>query len=234
VRYQDTVLGLLWSLMKPLALAGVYYAVFRYLVDLEIEDYHLVLMAALFPWIWFQSSVLLGTPAFATNGPLLKKVPFPRYVLPFATVLNYGVHFALSIPIFIILLVASGNHPDATWLLGIPILVGIQVVLLMGIILILASIDVFFRDLEHFVEVLLNIAFYATPILYPLDRVPDKWHNLLLINPLTSLMEAWRELLIDNSLPGVDLWPVLLFASAAILIGSQTFRRLEPGFADAL
>ena len=234
MRYQDTALGLLWSLIKPLALAGVYYVVFRYVVNLEIEDYHLVLIAALFPWIWFQSSVLLATPSFAGNGPLLKKVPFPRFVLPFATVLNSGFHFMLSLPIFIALLVFSGSHPDATWLVGIPILVVVQFTLLMGIILFIASIDVFFRDLEHFVEVVLNLAFYATPILYPLDRVPDDWKPFLLINPLTSLMEAWRDVLIHNTLPGIDLWPVLVFTLVAVAIGTMTFQRLEPGFADAL
>jgi len=234
VRYQDTVLGLLWSLMKPLALAGVYYVVFHYLVDLGIDDYHLVLVAALFPWIWFQSSVLLATPAFASNGPLIKKVPFPRYVLPFATVVNSGIHFALSMPIFIGLLLWSGDHPNATWLVGIPVLVAVQLVLLMGVLLFIASIDVYFRDLEHFVEVVLNLAFYATPILYTLDSVPEEWEPILLINPLTALMEAWRDLLIRNTLPGIDLWPTLAFALVAIIVGTQTFRRLEPGFADAL
>ena len=234
MRYQDTVLGLLWSLVKPLALAGVYYVVFRYLVTLDIDDYHLVLIAALFPWIWFQSSVLLATPSFAANGPLLKKVPFPRYVLPFATVLNSGLHFLLSLPIFIILLLFSGSHPDATWLVGIPMLAIVQLTLLMGVILLIASIDVFFRDLEHLVEVVLNLAFYATPILYPLDRVPEDWKPFLLINPLTSLMEGWRDVLIHNTIPGADLWPVLLFALGAAIIGTLTFRRLEPSFADAL
>ena len=234
VRYQDTALGMLWSLMKPLALGGVYYVVFRYLVNLKIDDYHLVLIAALFPWIWFQSSVLLATPVFAANGPLIKKVPFPRFVLPFATVLNSGVHFVISLLIFIVLLGVSGQHPNATWLIGIPILAAVQLLLLMGVILVIASVDVFFRDLEHFVEVALNLAFYATPILYPLDRVPDDWKPILLINPLTSLMEAWRDLLISNTLPGLDLWPTLVFTVIAVIVGSQTFRHLEPGFADAL
>ena len=111
VRYQDTALGFLWSLLKPLTLAAVYYIVFRYLVNLNIDDYHLVLIAALFPWIWFQSSVLLATPAFAANGPLLKKVPFPRFVLPFATIINSGVHFALSLPIFVL----RGSSASPSW-----------------------------------------------------------------------------------------------------------------------
>ena len=104
----------------------------------------------------------------------------------------------------------------------------------MGVILLIASVDVFFRDLEHLVEVVLTLMFYATPILYPLERVPDDWKPLLLINPLTSLMEAWRDVLIHNTLPGIDLWPALVFTLVAVVIGTMTFQRLEPGFADAL
>jgi ABC-type polysaccharide/polyol phosphate export permease len=235
VRYQDTAFGILWSLMKPIALGAVLYVAIRHFVRIEnVDDYHLVLLTALFPWIWFQMAVMLGTPAFASNGPLIKKIPFPRYVLPFATILNTGFHFFLSIPILIILLVISGEHPNATWLVGIPLLAGVQLALLMGSILLLASVDVFFRDLEHLVEVVLSLMFYATPILYPLSQVPDEWQPILLLNPLTSLIEAWRNLLMNNQLPGTDLWPTLVFTVIAVIVGTQTFRRLDPGFADAL
>lgn len=234
LRYQDTVLGLLWSLMKPLALGAVLFVALKQFVRIDVEDYHLVLLTGLFPWVWFQTSVLLATPSFASNGALLKKVPFPRVVLPFSTILNNGVHFLLTIPVLIILLGVSGRHPDATWLLAIPILAVVQLALLMGVILIVASIDVFFRDLEHLIEVFLNLLFYVTPVLYPLDLVPDRWEPVLLINPLTSLIEAWRELFLNNSLPGAELWPALVFTLGAVAIGMETFRRLESGFADAL
>ncbi len=234
LRYQDTALGLLWSLMKPLALGAVLYVALRQFVRIDVKDYQLVLLSGLFPWVWFQTSALLATGSFAGNGPLLKKVPFPRYVLPFSTILNNGIHFLLSIPVLIIVLAISGRHPNATWIVGVPLLAAVQLALLMGVILIVASIDVYFRDLEHLMEVFLNLLFYVTPILYPLSLVPDKWHPLLKVNPLTSLIEAWRDLLMNNQLPGLDLWPTLVFAAAAIVIGAQTFRRLEPGFADAL
>lgn len=235
LRYQDTALGFLWSLMKPLALGAVLYVALSQFVRIRVEeDYHLVLLTALFPWVWFQTSVLLAAPSFAANAALLKKVPFPRVVLPFSTILNNGVHFLLTIPVLVILLIVAGHRPSATWLLGIPILAVVQLALLMGVILVVASVDVFFRDLEHLVEVFLNLLFYISPILYPLTMVPDRWRPVVLINPLTSLMEAWRELLLHNSLPGADLWPALLFALGAIILGGEIFRRLEPGFADAL
>jgi lipopolysaccharide transport system permease protein len=220
--------------MKPLALGAVLYVALKQFVRLDVKDYQLVLLSALFPWVWFQTSTLLGTGSFAGNGPLLKKVPFPRYVLPFATILNNGLHFLLSIPVLIILLAVSGRHPNPTWIIGVPLLCAVQLALLMGVMLIAASIDVYFRDLEHLVEVFLNLLFYVTPIFYPLSLVPHRWQPVLKINPLTSLIEAWRGLLMNNTLPGIDLWPCLVFTAAAIVIGTQTFRRLEPGFADAL
>ena len=234
LRYQDTALGFLWSLVKPLALGAVLYVALKQFVRIDVEDYHLVLLTGLFPWVWFQTSVFLATPSFAANGALIKKVPFPRFVLPFSTILNNGVHFLLTIPILIILLAVSGRHPSATWLIGIPMLAVVQLALLMGTILLLASIDVFFRDLEHLIEVFLTLLFYVTPILYPLDLVPERWEPALLVNPLTSLIEAWRSLFIDNALPSAALWPALLFSLGALLVGGTVFRRLEPGFADAL
>lgn len=221
--------------MKPLALGAVLYVALSKFVRIQVEEpYHLVLLTGLFPWVWFQTSVLLATPSFASNGALLKKVPFPRVVLPLSTILNSGVHFLLTIPVLVILLAVSGRHPTATWLLGIPLLATVQLALLMGVILLLASIDVFFRDLEHLTEVLLTLAFYATPILYPLDKVPDSWRPVMLVNPMTSLIDAWRDLFLHNALPGADLWPALLFTLGAVVLGGEVFRRLEPGFADAL
>lgn len=234
LRYQDTVLGLLWSLLKPLMLGAVLFVALKQFVRIDVKDYHLVLLTALFPWVWFQTAALLATGSFAGNGALLKKVPFPRFVLPFSTILNSGIHFVLSIPVLIILLAISGRHPNATWLVGIPFLALVQLGLLMGLVLLLASLDVFFRDLEHLIEVFLSLLFYISPILYPLDIVPDRWEPVLLINPLASLIEAWRDLFMNNALPGLDLWPALLFTLGALIVGSQVFRRLEPSFADAL
>ena len=234
LRYQDTVLGLLWSLMKPLALGAVLFVALKQFVRIDIEDYHLVLLTALFPWVWFQTSMFLATPSFATNSSLMKKVPFPRIVLPASTILNAGIHFLLTIPVLVILLAFSGRYPSVTWLVGIPVLGAVQLALLMGVILFVASIDVFFRDLEHLIEVFLNLLFYVSPILYPLDFVPDRWRPVLLINPLTSLIGAWRDLFLHNTLPGLDLWPALVFTLVAVAVGGEVFRRLEPGFADAL
>jgi ABC-type polysaccharide/polyol phosphate export permease len=234
LRYQDTVLGFVWSLIKPLLLGAVLYLALRRIVRLDIPDYHLFLLSALFPWTWFQTSVMLSTPSFAHNGNLIKKVRFPRFVLPFSVVANNMVHFLLSIPILLLFILASGGRPSPLWLVGIPLLTLVQLGLLMGIVLLLASFDVFFRDLEHLTEVFLNLWFYVTPILYPLDMVPARLKPLYFMNPMSPLIEAWRKLFTENTLPGPELWVSMAFVAGAAALGVGVFRRLEGGFADAL
>lgn len=211
------------------------YVVLRKFIRIEVEDYALVLLAGLFPWTWFQTSLVTAVSAFSTNGALIKKVYFPRFVLPLATVLNNGVQYALSIPVLILLLSINGYAPNWTWLIGIPYLLAVQALLIMGIVLFIASLDVYFRDLEHLTDVFVGLIwFYLTPVIYPLSIVPDRYHDWMLLNPMSSLIEGWRDLFLHNQLAGAELLPALIFAAAMAAIGSFSFRRMEGGFADAL
>lgn len=204
-------------------------------IRLDVEDYALVLLAGLFPWTWFQTSLVSSVSAFSSNGALIKKVYFPRFVLPLATVLNNGVQYALSIPVLLVLLALQGYAPSWTWLIGIPYLLAVQALLIMGIVLFIASLDVYFRDLEHLTDVFVGlILFYLTPVIYPLEIVPDRYEKWLMLNPMTSLIEGWRDLFLRNQIPGVELWPALVFAAGFAMLGSFSFRKLEGGFADAL
>jgi lipopolysaccharide transport system permease protein len=235
LRYQDTVFGFLWSLVRPLLQGAVLYVVLSTFIRIGVEDYHLVLLAGLFPWVWFQTSLVISVSSFAANGALLKKVYFPRFVLPLATVMNNGVQFALSIPVLVLLLAIGGYTPDWRWLVGVPYLLAVQAVLIMGIVLFIASLNVFFRDLEHLTDVFAGLIwFYLTPVIYPLSIVPDEYHKWMQLNPMTSLIEAWRGLFMENQFPGLELWPALVFAAGIAALGSFSFRKLEGGFADAL
>lgn len=194
-----------------------------------------MLLVALFPWTWFQTSLVLSVSSFASNGALIKKVYFPRFVLPLATVMNNGFQFALSIPVLTLLLLVGGYEPNWTWILGIPYLLLVQGLLIMGIVLFIASLDVYFRDLEHLTDVFVSLIwFYLTPVLYPLSLVPDRYQPWMLLNPMTSLVEGWRSLFLENALPGLELWPALAFAAGMAALGSISFRQMQGGFADAL
>ena len=214
---------------------AVLFVVLRKFIRIDVEDYHLVLLAGLFPWTWFQTSLVTSVSSFAANGALIKKVYFPRFVLPLATVMNNGVQYALSVPVLLLLLIIEGYTPSWTWIVGIPYLLAVQAVLIMGIVLFIASLDVYFRDLEHLTDVFVGLIwFYLTPVIYPLEIVPDRYQNWLLVNPMTSLVEGWRDLFLRNQIPGLELWPAMVFAAAIAAIGSFSFRKLEGGFADAL
>ena len=235
LRYQDTFFGFLWSLIRPLLQGAVLFVVLRKFIRIDVQDYGLVLLAALFPWTWFQTSLTVAVASFAGNGPLIKKVYFPRFVLPLATVMNNGVQYALSIPVLLLLLLYSGYTPNWTWLIGIPYLLLVETVLIMGVVLFIASLDVYFRDLEHLTDVFVGLIwFYLTPVIFPLSLVPEKYHNLVLLNPMASLVEGWRALFLQNQIPGADLWPALAFAAIVGLIGAVSFKTMEGGFADAL
>ncbi len=211
------------------------FVVLREFIRIDVQDYHLVLLAGLFPWTWFQTSLVTSVGSFAGNGALIKKVYFPRFVLPLATVLNNGVQYGLSIPVLLILLLIEGYTPSWTWLIGIPYLLAVQALLIMGIVLFIASLDVYFRDLEHLTDVFVGLIwFYLTPVIYPLAIVPDRYHNWVLANPMASLIEGWRDLFLRNQIPGAELWPALVFAAGIAALGTFSFRKLEGGFADAL
>ncbi len=230
------MLGFVWSVIKPLLLGLVLYVIFSHVGRIPTHGMplKLVILPAIFPWTWFSASVIMAAPAIANNGNLIKKVHFPRYVLPFSTIANNMVHFLLTIPIIMVFVLATGRQPNWTWLVGIPMLTLLELLLLMGTVLFVSAIDVYFRDLEHLLEVLLNLAFYATPIIYQLSNL-GKYQKVALINPMTSLIEAWRNLFALNQLPSpMDIWPCVAWTVAAVLIGSFVFGRLEKGFADAL
>ncbi len=232
LRYQGSVLGWAWSLARPLALGAVLaFALGRVLgTGVTVE----FLLAGLFPWFWFQGAVQGAAGSFIGNGGLLKKVRFPRAVLPASAVLGATLQFGLSLPVLIGFVVWAGNMPTAAWL-GLALVFGLQLGLVMGVGLFVASVTVYFRDLEHITDVLLTLLFYATPIIYSVDLVPGEYRWLTYVNPLAPIMEGWRSILLDGALPPAGhLGASAVLTAAALAAGWAVFRRLEDGFADAI
>ena len=236
LRYQGTILGFLWTLAKPLLLGLVLYFALNKVLGVKVGDapYHLFLLSALFPWGWFQASIQFSAASFSNNAALLKKVYFPRFVLPLSAITSQLIHFVLSIPILVLLLVIAGYHPGPEWLLGVPLLTAIQLLMLAGAVLLVASFNVFVRDLEHLVEVLMMLWFYLTPILYPLSMLRERVGPVVYLNPMASLIQAWRDLFLYDQLPGVEIWPALVFTALALVAGSITFKTLEGHFEAVL
>jgi ABC-type polysaccharide/polyol phosphate export permease len=133
-----------------------------------------------------------------------------------------------------IFLILDGYDPAPVWLLGVPLLFVVQFLLTCGVALFVSTATVFFRDLEHITDVLLTLLFYATPIIYSADRLPEDYEWVVRINPLAPVMEGWRDVLLDGELPGTSFLLAVALTGVAVVLGWWTFRTFEDSFADVV
>lgn len=234
VRYKSSFFGYLWSIGQPLAFAFVFFIAFKVVMKIQMEDYALFLIAGLFPWQWFANSVNAAPTIFLGNASIIKKVNFPRNIIPLTTVLQDMIHFVLSIPVIVLFIFIYHKSPSFSWLYGIPILLGIQFLMTYGISLIVSSINLFFRDLERLTVIFMTLLFYFTPIIYPETMIPEKYKTLINLNPLAPLMISWRNLFLNGTLELPYLATSLLYALLALALGYIIYRKLSWKFAEVL
>ncbi len=234
VRYKSSVLGYLWSIGHPLAFAFVFFIAFKVVMKIQMEDYALFLIAGLFPWQWFANSVNVAPMVFLGNASIIKKVNFPRNIIPFTTVLQDMIHFVFSIPVIVLFIFIYHKSPSFSWLYGIPILLGIQFLMTYGVSLIVSSINLFFRDLERLTVIFITLLFYFTPIIYPETMIPEKYKTLINLNPLAPLMISWRNLFLYGEIELPYLATSLLYALIALALGYIIYRKLSWKFAEVL
>jgi len=233
VRYKNTVLGYLWSITNPLAFAFVFFIAFKIILRIQMEDYALFLIAGLFPWQWFANSVNASPVVFLGNASLIKKVRFPRSIIPLAMVLQDMIHFLLSIPVIVLFMLIYAKTPSLAWLYGIPLLLGIQFVMTYGLCLIVASANLFFRDIARFTDIFLTLLFYFTPIIYPETMIP-KEYSWVYFTPASALMISWRNLFLSGSLDLNFLAISVGYSLLSLAAGYGVFRKLSRRFAEVL
>ena len=164
----------------------------------------------------------------------MKKVRFPKLILPLSAVLFNTSQFLLTLPILMGFVVIAGISPSTAWIIGIPALIGLQLMLLIGLGTLLATLNVFFRDLGPMVEVALLLLFYLSAIIFPLDLVPDEFRPILALNPVAPLIDAWRNLFLHGEFLDGAIWPALVITAGSLALGLFAFNKLERHFADAL
>lgn len=233
-RYKKAAFGYLWSLAHPLAFCAIFYFVFQIVMPSGRADMAAFLIAGLFPWQWISNSVNQGTMIFVGNGPLIRKVAFPRWYLPLSMVLQDGWHFLLSLPVAAAILAISGIEPGPGLLLGVPLMMALQAAVLMGLVLVLGSLNMFLRDIQHLVEILMMIGFYATPIIYDAGQVPPQWSWIPALNPFTNLIGGWRALLLEGRMPWPEMGSAAVMAGVCLLAGGLIYRGLSRRFAELL
>ena len=234
LRYKRTYLGFFWSLLNPLLTSLVLFIAFNVFMRFEMENFALFLLAALFPWTWFSTSVTMSTNTLTGNVSLIKKVIFPKHFLLLATITAQLVNFIFSLPVLIGLSYYYGGAPTLNWLIGVPVLIMVQFAVIYGLALFISIVNAFFRDLEYIVTVLMSLLFWMTPIIYPLEAVPEEYRLLLVMNPVTYLMQAWRDLFFNNMLNWHNIAISMITAAVVLLVGLIIFKKLDKKLDEVL
>ncbi len=250
VRYKSPWLGLMWALLVPIFMMLILTVIFRLFLKIDVGPYpfSLFLITALFPWNFFAVSFSTATTNIVESGSLIKKVYFPREVIPVSVVMANLINFFLALLVLFVLLLILPNGVSLLTLL-LPVIILLQTIFVIGIALIFSSLQVHYRDVKYIVEVLLLGWFYVTPIFYPLQYVAEFisekglspiYLHLYLLNPMASFVTVFRGVFLSGYLDflpsGLNYWLILLECSVmsflTLFIGFKVFKRLEPGFAD--
>ncbi len=231
VRYKNSVLGYLWSVLSPLASAIVFFIAFKIVIKLKIENYVLFLISGLFCWQWFVNSVLASSNLFLNNASLIKKVNFPRDSLVYSMVLSDALHFVLTIPV-IFLFIVIYKQKFSVYLLFLPFVILAQFFLISGISLIISSINLFFRDLERLVLIFTNLLFYLTPIIYPESMVPQKYKVFIYFNPMAHFVILYRNIFLNNRFEYQNFVIGSLITLAIFFVGYKIYKSLQWKFAE--
>lgn len=233
-KYKGSFLGILWSFVNPLLMTLVYAIVFPFILKSTQPHYVTFIVIAILPWTWFTTTIAQGTNTMIMNGGILKKVYFPREILPLSIVTSGLINYLISCLIIILFLIFSGIG-FSWYIIFLPLIVITQYILLLGIILITSSIDVYIRDAEYIINFFVTMLFYATPILYSSDLFPSKFSWILKMNPMTTIIDGYRDIFYYQSMPHLkSLGLVFICSLLLLIIGYKIFKKLEKGFAEEL
>lgn len=199
-----------------------------------MENYTVFVCCGLIPWNFFSTAISRSSFTMIENGNILKKVYFPREILPISVVTSEAVNFVIST--IIILAFVLGTGMGLTWyVIFYPVILLIQYILLIGISLFVSSITVYFRDLQHFIGIALQLLFYATPIVYATNIIPESYQWILRLNPMTFIIDGYRSIFYYQQQPDfISLGITLLVSLILCVVGYLLFSKLQKRFAEEL
>lgn len=233
-KYKGSWLGILWTFLNPLLMLAVYSFVFPYILRVNVENYTIFMIVALIPWNFFTTAIQTGTGSVVANGNILKKVYFPREIIPISITTSQLVNFLITCIIMFIFIIFSGVG-FSYHVIIFPLLVLIQYIITLAFTFVLSALTVFVRDIDHFVSVVLMLGFYATPIVYQANMLPEKFQWALKINPMAQIVEAYRAILYYHKTPNWEMLGIWGILSVALLVlGYIIFKKLEKSFVEEL
>lgn len=234
-RYRGSVLGFLWTFINPLLQLLVYTLVFSVILRSGIPNYSLHLFVALVPWIFFSSALTTGSRLILDQKNMVKKIYFPRAVLPVAYTISsfFNMLFSFVIVFAMILILRIGINFAVLWWL-LPIM-AIQFILVLGVNLLTSSLTVYCRDLEHIMGVASMAWMYLSPVVYSVDFIPEKWRDIYLLNPMSPIILSYRAVLYGKTAPDVrHLLLAAVISVIVLILGILVFQKLQRRFAEVL
>ncbi len=231
-RYKGSFFGFLWTLLNPLFMLLVYSVVFSIVFKSDIENYPIYLFICLMPWNAFNYMIGGGTTCVSNNASIIKKVYFPREVLPLSVIISNTIQYCFSLVITLIAILISGV--GLSWYaLLLPLVMLVQVTFAFGLILILSAANVFVRDVQYMMNPIMMIWMYASPILYSITMVPEKYLSVYKLNPMVTILQGYKSLLYDKTLPDMTSLGIVFGVSIVIcVIGWLIFNKLQRRFAE--
>ncbi|MCR5404393.1 MAG: ABC transporter permease [Butyrivibrio sp.] len=234
-RYKGSVLGFAWTFINPLLQLAVYTLVFSTIMRSGIEDYYLFLFVALIPWLFFSSSISAGAGCILAQKEMVKKIYFPREVLPIAHVTSALINMLLTFIVVFAALIVSGKGLNPIALLYLPIVIFAEYLLAISITLIVSAVTVYFRDLEHILAIVTMAWQFLTPIMYSVEMVPEKLLPIFNLNPMTPIIIAYRDILYYKQIPHVKtLLHGYLISIILLIVGWLIFGKLKKHFAEEM
>ena len=228
VRYKRSTIGLVWTMLQPLLTMLVLHLVFSSIFRFQLYNYPVYVLAGLLFWNFFSQSIVSSMNSLRANAALLKKLPVPHAVFPVATIAAGVINLLLALLPLLGLLVVTG-HPLTPALLFLPVAIAIATLFTLGAGLLLSPLAVFFYDVVEVVGVLMTLALYLTPVIYPMSILPDRFRWLVRYNPLRSILEIFRDPIYYGKIPPLSHLSVALAVALAVLVvGYLGFRRSAP------
>ena len=234
-KYKNSFLGVFWSFLNPLLQIAVYALIFPLLMrGGPIENYTVFICCGLIPWTYFSTAISRASFTIIDNGNIVKKVYFPREILPISVVTSEAINFIISTVIILAFVLGYGVGVSK-YIIFYPVVLLVQYFLLIGIAFIVSSVTVFFRDLQHFIGIGLQLLFYATPIVYAPGQIPESFQWIIKYNPMTYTINAYRNIFYYKQMPELKSLAIVFGTSILLcIIGYKIFHRLQKKFAEEM
>lgn len=234
-RYKGSVLGFLWTFLNPLLQLAVYTMVFSVIMRAGIKDYYLFLFVALIPWIFFSSSLTGGASCIMAQQDMVKKIYFPREVLPIAHVTSQFINMLLSFIVVFAVLIFAGYTMNPLAILCLPVIMIVEYILALGLTMIMSAVTVYLRDMEYILGIITMAWQFLTPVMYSIEQAPEEVQMIFQINPMTSVIVAYRDILYYGRVPELGtLLSAAVVGIVMLLVGWFVFDHLQKRFVEEL